>query len=146
MVFTIFVVVILVLALFVALSAIKTVPQGYEWTVERFGRYVRTLKPGITLLTPFYESVGRKVSVMEQVLDVVGVLQPERVVQAKLLAPRVDDGLQGVDAEGGPHGVARYQVDDQERRRDEHDDGDQELSQAAGREPRPRAGGQGRQP
>jgi regulator of protease activity HflC (stomatin/prohibitin superfamily) len=70
MVFEIFAVAILILALFLALSAIKIVPQGFEYTVERFGRYVRTLKPGITILTPFVEAVGRKVSLMEQVLDV----------------------------------------------------------------------------
>jgi len=69
-VFPIFAAAILVLALFLALSAIKIVPQGYEYTVERFGQYTRTLKPGITILTPFMEAVGRKVSVMEQVLDV----------------------------------------------------------------------------
>ena len=63
-------VVFLILALVVALGAIKIVPQGREFTVERFGRYTRTLKPGIAFLTPFVESVGRKVSLMEQVLDV----------------------------------------------------------------------------
>jgi regulator of protease activity HflC (stomatin/prohibitin superfamily) len=62
--------VLVVLALVVALSAIKIVPQGFEYTVERFGRYTRTLKPGITILTPFIESIGRKMSLMEQVLDV----------------------------------------------------------------------------
>ena len=70
MAFTIFTIIIVVLGIVVALSTIKTVPQGFEWTVERFGRYTRTLKPGITFLTPFVESIGRKVSVMEQVLDV----------------------------------------------------------------------------
>jgi len=68
--FSIFGVAIVVLAIFVALSAIKVVPQGYEYTAERFGRYTRTLKPGITILTPFMDRVGRKVSMMEQVLDV----------------------------------------------------------------------------
>src|ERR1700712_3374203 len=58
------------LAIFVAVSAIKIVPQGHEYTVERFGRYMRTAKPGITILTPFVETIGRRVSVMEQVLDV----------------------------------------------------------------------------
>jgi regulator of protease activity HflC (stomatin/prohibitin superfamily) len=62
--------VFVLLALFVVLGAIKIVPQGYEYTVERFGRYTRTLKPGITVLTPFIESIGRKMSMMEQVLDV----------------------------------------------------------------------------
>ncbi len=63
-------VVFLVLALVVALGAIKIVPQGREVTVERFGRYTRTLKPGISFLTPFVESVGRRINMMEQVLDV----------------------------------------------------------------------------
>ena len=60
----------LVLALFVAFGAIKIVPQGREFTVERFGRYTRTLKPGISFLTPFVEGVGRRINMMEQVLDV----------------------------------------------------------------------------
>ncbi len=63
-------VVFLVLALFLVMSAIKIVPQGREFTVERFGRYVRTIKPGMTILTPFVETIGRKVNMMEQVLEV----------------------------------------------------------------------------
>ena len=70
MAFTIFAVALLLLAIFVAVSAIKIVPQGHEYTVERFGRYMRTAKPGISILTPFVETIGRRVSVMEQVLDV----------------------------------------------------------------------------
>ncbi|WP_296597818.1 SPFH domain-containing protein [Phenylobacterium sp.] len=62
--------VFLVLALVIALGAIKIVPQGREYTVEQFGRYTRTLKPGISFLTPFVEGVGRRVNMMEQVLDV----------------------------------------------------------------------------
>src|SRR5438105_3454731 len=62
--------VFVVLAVVVALGAIKIVPQGREFTVERFGRYIRTLKPGISFLTPFVETVGRRVNMMEQVLDV----------------------------------------------------------------------------
>ncbi|HVN01196.1 MAG TPA: SPFH domain-containing protein [Caulobacteraceae bacterium] len=66
----IIVLVILAMAVFVTFASIKTVPQGYEYTVQRFGRYTRTLKPGITILTPFIESIGRKISMMEQVLPV----------------------------------------------------------------------------
>jgi len=66
----IIVVVLLVVALVVTFSSVKTVPQGYEYTVQRFGRYTRTLKPGIAVLTPFVESIGRKISMMEQVLPV----------------------------------------------------------------------------
>src|SRR5258708_10054812 len=62
--------VFLVLALVVALGGMKIVPQGRESTVERFGRYTRTLKPGISFLTPFVEGVGRRINMMEQVLDV----------------------------------------------------------------------------
>ncbi len=58
------------LAVIVAGGSIKIVPQGREWTVQRFGRYTRTLKPGITILTPFVEGVARKMNMMEQVLDV----------------------------------------------------------------------------
>ena len=62
--------VFVVLALIVVAAAVKVVPQGYEFTVERFGRYTRTLQPGIAILTPFVERVGRRMSLMEQVLAV----------------------------------------------------------------------------
>ena len=62
--------VFLLLALFVAVGANKIVPPGREYTVERFGRYTRTLKPGISILTPFMEGVGRRINMMEQVLEV----------------------------------------------------------------------------
>ncbi len=62
--------VFVILALFVVFGAIKIVPQGREFTVERFGRYTRTLKPGISILTPFVETIGRRINMMEQVLDV----------------------------------------------------------------------------
>jgi regulator of protease activity HflC (stomatin/prohibitin superfamily) len=61
---------LLVLAGVILMRAIRIVPQGYEFTVERFGRYTRTIRPGITVLTPFVEGVGRKINMMEQVLDV----------------------------------------------------------------------------
>ncbi len=65
-----FVAIIVILAMIVAFSVIKIVPQGREFTVERFGKYTRTLTPGIHLLTPFIERVGRRMNMMEQVLDV----------------------------------------------------------------------------
>jgi regulator of protease activity HflC (stomatin/prohibitin superfamily) len=46
------------------------VPQGYNWTVERFGRYTRTLVPGLNLLIPYVDRVGHKIIMMEQVLDI----------------------------------------------------------------------------
>ncbi|MGD9603328.1 MAG: SPFH domain-containing protein [Gammaproteobacteria bacterium] len=48
----------------------KMVPQGYEWTVERFGRYRATLRPGLGLIIPYVDSIGRKINMMEQVLEV----------------------------------------------------------------------------
>ncbi len=59
-----------VLAVLVLLAAVKTVPQGYNFTVERFGRYTRTLKPGLNLILPFVDGIGRKINMMEQVLEV----------------------------------------------------------------------------
>jgi regulator of protease activity HflC (stomatin/prohibitin superfamily) len=58
------------LSLIILFQAIKIVPQGREFTVERLGRYTRTLTPGMAFLTPFIESIGRRVNMMEQVLDV----------------------------------------------------------------------------
>jgi regulator of protease activity HflC (stomatin/prohibitin superfamily) len=46
------------------------VPQGYNWTVERFGRYTSTLTPGLSLLIPFIDRIGRKINMMEQVMDI----------------------------------------------------------------------------
>jgi len=66
----IIILVILGIGIFITFSSIKMVPQGYEYTVQQFGRYTRTLKPGITILTPFVESIGRRVNMMEQVLPV----------------------------------------------------------------------------
>ena len=64
------IVIIVALAVVILTGTVKIVPQGHEFTVQRFGKYVRTLKPGLTILIPFYESVGRRVNMMEQVLEV----------------------------------------------------------------------------
>lgn len=61
---------LVVLAFVVILMAVKQVPQGFEWTVERFGRYVQTLNPGLTLIVPFIDKIGTKLNMMEQVLDI----------------------------------------------------------------------------
>ena len=62
--------VLFLLALFIIASVIKTVPQGREFTVERFGRFTRTLKPGLHFLVPFIDNVGYKMNMRERVLDV----------------------------------------------------------------------------
>ncbi|HTM77043.1 MAG TPA: SPFH domain-containing protein [Devosia sp.] len=59
-----------VLALLVLFAGAKTVPQGYNFTIERFGKYTRTLKPGLNLIVPFIDNIGKKINVMEQVLEV----------------------------------------------------------------------------
>lgn len=61
---------IIMLVVFVVYSTIKTVPQGYEYTVERFGRYTHTLSPGFHVIMPFVDRVGAKVNVMECVMQV----------------------------------------------------------------------------
>ncbi|MFI0489289.1 MAG: SPFH domain-containing protein [Yersinia sp. (in: enterobacteria)] len=67
--FTVISVLILV-ALIVVFSSIKIVPQGFQWTVERFGRYTKTLMPGLNIVVPFMDRIGRKINMMEQVLDI----------------------------------------------------------------------------
>lgn len=65
-----FVIAFAVLALVVVFAGVKSVPQGREWTVERFGRFTTVLKPGLSLIVPFIDRIGRKLSVMEEVLEI----------------------------------------------------------------------------
>ncbi len=67
---SVFVLVFLAVIVFYLLRAIRMVPQGYNYTVERFGRYIRTLHPGLGLIVPFIDRIGSKQNMMEQVLDV----------------------------------------------------------------------------
>ncbi len=62
-------VLLFVVIVFIA-AGVKTVPQGSNWTVERFGRYTHTLKPGLNLIIPFIDRIGSKISMMERVLDI----------------------------------------------------------------------------
>ena len=91
--FDIFAIALLVLFVSLVIAAVKIVPQGYNYTVERFGRYTRTLRPGLTLIIPFIDRVGRKLNVMEQVIEV-----PSQEVITK------DNAMVRVD------GVAFFQV------------------------------------
>ena len=58
------------LAIAVVFMGVKTVPQGTEYTVERFGKYTRTLKPGLNFIVPFVDHIGNKINMREQVLDI----------------------------------------------------------------------------
>ena len=68
----IFVIAFVVVALVLVFAGVKTVPQGTNWTIERFGRYTRTLSPGLHLIIPFIDTVGRRMNMQESVLDIPG--------------------------------------------------------------------------
>jgi regulator of protease activity HflC (stomatin/prohibitin superfamily) len=101
--------VVLVIAAIVFLAKmLRMVPQGYEWTVERFGKYTHTLDPGLHILMPIYQRVGRKINMMEQVLEV-----PSQDVITKDNAVVKVDGIvffQVLDAAKAAYEVAQLEI------------------------------------
>nr|WP_321527235.1 SPFH domain-containing protein [uncultured Cohaesibacter sp.] len=106
--FDIFVIALVLLFILILLAGVKTVPQGYNFTVERFGAYKRTLKPGLSLIVPFIDRIGARMNMMEQVLDV-----PSQEVITRDNASITSDGVafyQVMDAADAAYEVANLEM------------------------------------
>ena len=105
---SIFVIVLAFLAIILVFAGVKTVPQGNEYTVERFGRYTRTLSPGLHLIVPMVDRIGAKMNMMEQVMDV-----PTQEVITRDNAMVAVDGVvfyQILDAAQAAYEVSRLEI------------------------------------
>lgn len=103
-----FVLIFVGLCVLLVFKGIKSVPQGYEFTVERFGKYTKTLDPGLHFIVPFMDGIGAKMNMMESVLDV-----PSQEVITKDNALVQVDGVVFYQVLNAPR--AAYEVRDMER-------------------------------
>lgn len=104
----VFLIVVILVAIIIVARGARVVPQGYQYTVERFGRYIQTLEPGFHIIIPLVDSVGSKVSMMETVLDV-----PSQDVITKDNAAVTVDGIifyQVLDAAKASYEVANLEL------------------------------------
>lgn len=105
--FEIVLVLLVLLAIVIIFMGVKQVPQGYEWTVERFGRYTHLLKPGLNLIVPFVDRIGVRMNMMETVLDIA----PQDIISRDNAMVRVDAVVffQVVDAAKAAYEVNRLE-------------------------------------
>ncbi len=105
--FTIFVLVVLFFAVMTVLKSVQIVSQGREYTVERFGKYTHTLRPGLNLIIPYIDAVGANMNMMEQVLDVPS----QEVITKDNAMVRVDGVIffQVLDAAKATYEVSRLE-------------------------------------
>ncbi|MEG2942315.1 MAG: SPFH domain-containing protein [Thermomonas sp.] len=105
---TILALILLFAGIIILFKTVRMVPQGYEWTVERFGKYTHTMTPGLHFLVPVVYGVGRKINMMEQVMDV-----PSQDVITKDNAVVKVDGVvyfQVLDAAKAAYEVATLEI------------------------------------